>query len=210
MITNGYSIGTLVESDRANALNSLDQAGLNVLSISRHGASSLDNEKIMWLNTHSEKVAETWSQNEYKNLKLRWVCVLQKDGVNSPSKIAQYLDWVVTTRVSEICFKELYVSSSRESVYYEESGNIWSRDNQVSLQVLVDFLETMGGQIVFRLPWRSPVYRLMWKGTELDIAAYTEPSVSWERYHKIARSWNLMADGQCFVSLEDKHSLLEI
>lgn len=210
MITNGYFIGTLDEKDCVDALASLDRAGLNVLSISRHEASSEDNEKIMWLKTCSENVARTWKQHQYERLKLRWVCVLQKNGVDSPKKIARYLDWVVSSGVSEICFKELYVATSLESVYYEESGNIWSREHQIPLKMLVDFLKSHGGVIVNTLPWGSPIYRLKWNDVDLDIAAYTEPSVYWERYHQIARSWNLLANGDCFVSLEDKKSLLNI
>ena len=42
----------------------------------------------------------------------------------------------------------------------------------------------------------------------MRIAAYTEPSLYWERVNGIARSWNVMADGKCFVSLEDRSSAL--
>ncbi|MEZ0091017.1 hypothetical protein ABH925_002176 [Streptacidiphilus sp. EB129] len=38
------------------------------------------------------------------------------------------------------------------------------------------------------------------------IAAYTEPSLLWERTSGIARSWNVMADGRCDASLEDQAS----
>ena len=40
----------------------------------------------------------------------------------------------------------------------------------------------------------------------MKIAAYTEPSLFWERSQGIARSWNVLADNRCFVSLEDRES----
>jgi len=42
----------------------------------------------------------------------------------------------------------------------------------------------------------------------VQVAAYTEPSVGWERAHGLVRSWNLMADGTCLASLEDPASAL--
>jgi hypothetical protein len=44
----------------------------------------------------------------------------------------------------------------------------------------------------------------------LRIAAYTEPSLFWERTQGIARSWNVMADGRCHVSLEDRASEIKL
>jgi hypothetical protein len=61
-----------------------------------------------------------------------------------------------------------------------------------------------------RLPWGAPVFRGEWHGAPLQIAAYTEPSLLWERTHGVARSWNLMADGRCLVSLEDRASELNL
>ena len=40
----------------------------------------------------------------------------------------------------------------------------------------------------------------------IRVAAYTEPSLFWERSHGVARSWNLMSDGRCLASLEDRAS----
>ena len=44
----------------------------------------------------------------------------------------------------------------------------------------------------------------------MTIAAYTEPSVSWELAQGECRSWNLLADGRCYASLETKHSEINI
>jgi hypothetical protein len=42
------------------------------------------------------------------------------------------------------------------------------------------------------------------------IAAYTEPSLFWERSVGVARSWNVVADGTCYASLEDRASRLTL
>ena len=56
-------------------------------------------------------------------------------------------------------------------------------------------MERNNAKLILRLPWGSPLYELDWKGTKLQIAAYTEPTVYWEKSHGLSRSWNLMADG---------------
>jgi hypothetical protein len=38
----------------------------------------------------------------------------------------------------------------------------------------------------------------------MRVAAYTEPSLFWERSRGLARSWNVMSDGTCLASLEDR------
>ena len=48
----------------------------------------------------------------------------------------------------------------------------------------------------------------MIEGRTVSVAAYTEPSLFWERSNGIARSWNIMADGKCLVSLEDRRSTI--
>jgi hypothetical protein len=112
--------------------------------------------------------------------------------------------------VEEICFKELYVSTSAESVYHDRSVNDWSRHHQVSLSLVTDFAERQGFVVESRLPWGAPVYRGKWQGNPVRIAAYTEPSLFWERTQGIARSWNVMADGRCHVSLEDRASEIKL
>ena len=93
-----------------------------------------------------------------------------------------------------------------ESLYHRHAANEWSHANQVPLSLVLDFAERHGFTEIARLPWGSPVFRGEWRGRRLQIAAYTEPSLFWERVHGIARSWNLMSDGRCLVSLEDRAS----
>lgn len=210
MITNGYALGKLDDELRLRKLLELQGCGLSVLSISRHGIGSDNNTNIMFLNTMSEKIADTFKRYKFifNTLILRWVCVLQKGGVYDEYTLEKYLDWVIETGVNQICFKELYVASSYESVYYNEKTNIWSRENQVPLNLVVNYLEKNGGKIKERLPWGSPIYEFNRNSHKFIIAAYTEPSVYWERINGICRSWNIMSDGKCYASLEDNYSLI--
>ncbi len=242
MITNGYALSKLPPESRLKALISLRKAGLTVLSISRHGVSEENNTEIMRLSTKAEDIAVTYREymqsvkftaadgndtdnhtgvtavrntgNELDGLRLRWVCVLQKGAVDSVAKLGAYLDWVVSTGVQEICFKELYVSSTTESLYYEQDSNAYSRDHQVSLRLLTEFLENQGARTVGTLPWGCPIYELDWchggTSTTLKVVAYTEPTVFWERQNRICRSWNLMSDGDCYSSLETKESIMDV
>jgi hypothetical protein len=78
----------------------------------------------------------------------------------------------------------------------------------VSLSLVTTFFEQANFRVVRRLPWGAPVYEGHWNGKTLTVAAYTEPSLYWERSNGVARSWNIMASGQCLVSLEDPQSVL--
>lgn len=75
---------------------------------------------------------------------------------------------------------------------------------------MINFCEENGFLKVAELPWGAPVYEGMWKGSNIRVAAYTEPSVYWERVHGICRSWNIMADGAVYTSLEDTASALAL
>lgn len=81
---------------------------------------------------------------------------------------------------------------------------------QVPLRLVVDWCEAHGFAKVSELPWGVPIYEGEWRGVRLSIAAYTEPSVVWERTNeaRLARSWNLMASGDCLASLEDAESVV--
>jgi hypothetical protein len=115
---------------------------------------------------------------------------------------------VAETEVMEVCFKELYVTVSRESLYSLTEYNNWSRDRQVPMSLVLRFLEQQGAERIAELPWGAPIYRLQWKGWRMNVAVYTEPSVFWERSQGICRSWNLMADGTCFANLETESSIV--
>jgi MoaA/NifB/PqqE/SkfB family radical SAM enzyme len=206
LISNGFKWGRMDEPSRAEALRQLADAGLTVLSLSRHHHDDAANTTLMGLDTGSERVAATWSRMHDTRLRLRWVCVLQRGGVEDRGSLARYLDWAAATGVGELCFKELYVSTSIESEYHDHAANLWSAAHQVPLSLLIQFAQAQGWPVEATLPWGAPVFAGRWNGRPLKIAAYTEPSVLWELTNGLCRSWNLMADGRCLASLEDHRS----
>ena len=220
LITNGYKWGTgmglkadrdtesklTADDRRLDALTGLRDRGLTVLAVSRHGYDDESNTRIMHLNTGSEKIPGIADQ--VRGLEMRWICVLQKNGVENMETLEKYLSWVTSTKVKQVCFKELYVSTSTESKFHNHESNVWSREHQVPLKLILDFCETNGFRQVDQLPWGSPVFEGTWEGHSLQIAAYTEPSLMWERKNGILRSWNLMASGECLASLEDSSSAI--
>ena len=213
LITNGVHLARLSESDRRARLLDCAQAGLTTLAISRHHHEAAINQAIMGLDTRTERVLASWralsaepSEPGANRLGVRLICVLQRGGVASRSALAHYLTWVAQAGVRELCFKELYVSTTLESRYHAAPENAWSHANQVPLSLLLDALADWGFVRDSELPWGAPVLTGHWHGVRLRIAAYTEPSVLWERTHGLARSWNLMADGHCLASLEDPDS----
>jgi hypothetical protein len=212
LITNGHTLAMASEADQVMRLGSLYDAGLRVLAISRHHFDAEQNERLMHLHTPVESLIRTWRENQYRwpELRLRFISVLQEGGVEDDTTVENYLSWATNQGVEEICFKELYVSTSAESVYHDRSVNDWSRHHQVSLSLVIDFAERQGFVVESRLPWGAPVYRGKWLGRPLRVAAYTEPSLFWERTQGIARSWNVMADGRCHVSLEDRASEIKL
>lgn len=203
MITNGYNLGHATTEECRTILKEYKKAGLTNLSVSRH--SHDNNTKIMSLETKSENISEAIGEDTPT---LRWVCVLQKHGIDSERKLAEYLDWVVTTAASEVCFKELYVAATKESVYSSSSYNDWCREHQVTMSLVSEFLARNQAKKVAELPWGAPIHVLNWGGKELKIAVYTEPSIYWERKNGVCRSWNYMADNKCYANLETKESLV--
>lgn len=208
LITNGHHLARRDAPALNEALNDYHAAGLRVLSISRHHHEDAASSQLMSLETDVATVAKAWAAGKaaWPGLRLRFICVLQKGGVDNLPLMEAYLDWAASLGVNEICFKELYVSTSIESVYHRHAANAWSHAHQVPLSLVMDCMDRHGLRESSRLPWGSPVFSGLWKGQPMQIAAYTEPSLLWERSQGIARSWNLMADGRCLVSLEDRHS----
>jgi molybdenum cofactor biosynthesis enzyme MoaA len=212
LITNGYSLDRRSETELAHALGTLGDAGLTVLSLSRHHHDRAENARIMRLDTESEKVVRTWhaQRTALAPLTLRLVCVLQRGGIEDARTLDSYLSWAAAMGVAEVCFKELYVSTSHESVYHSEQGNLWSRENQVPLRLVLDRASDRGWERISALPWGAPIFSANVDGVPMRIAAYTEPSVSWELHKGICRSWNLMSDGRCLASLEDRASVVAV
>ncbi len=208
LISNAHTLAKLAPAERADRLAELAAAGLSVLAVSRHHQDDDASERLMALRTPVAEVADTWraGRDRWPGLRLRLICVLQHGGVADQEGVGAYLSWAVAHGVEEVCFKELYVSTSTESLYHDHAANRWSRDHQVSLSVVTGFAERHGFTEQSSLPWGAPVFDGSWDGRPLRIAAYTEPSLLWERTHGVARSWNVLADGRCYASLEDRAS----
>jgi hypothetical protein len=208
LITNGVRLASLPELESANLLHHLTTAGLSVLAVSRHHNLERTNADIMKLETWTPallKVA-TVVRQQLPQLRIRLVCVLQRGGVESAADVNEYVCWATRLGVGEICFKELYVATSDESVYYSRGANTWSARNQVPLSVVHNWATDNGFSLTDRLPWGAPIFDGTIEGHSIRVAAYTEPSLYWERSHGLARSWNVMSDGTCLASLEDRRS----
>ncbi|MBC8737223.1 radical SAM protein [Paraburkholderia sp. UCT31] len=208
LITNGIHLWKETGAVRRWMLDDYRAAGLSVLSVSSHHHDRKTNHDIMGADTNTWAVLDSLRASDYPSASLtaRLICVLQKGGIDSPSSLEAYVDWASEQGVEALCFKELYVSSTLESAYHPNATNQWSREHQVSLSLVTTYFEALGFTVAKRLPWGAPIYVGQWKGRPLAVAAYTEPTVFWERHTGVARSWNLMADGRCLVSLEDPRS----
>ena len=205
LITNASIFGGMIEEERLKTLLSLDKGGLSILAISRHHHDAAKNAEIMGLDTKTEEVMKTLRthQERFNQISSRFICVLQKEGIASIADIEDYLSWSAGQGVMQVNFKELYVSTSNESAFSDLAANDYSAEHQVSLSIVYDFVTKHAWEKVIELPWGAPIFKGEWMGQSMQIAAYTEPSVYWERTNGIARSWNLMSDGTVLASLED-------
>lgn len=211
LITNGIRIGKVNGWLATTILRRYARAGLTTLAVSRHHYDAKENQRIMGIDTQTEKVIEAWNEErKYTDLQLRLICVLQKGGVDSRETLEEYLNWATQHEIPEVCFKELYVSSTLESQYVGAKENQWSKEHQVSLELVTSSLADMGFEVIGRLPWGAPIFEGHTKFGPIKVAAYTEPSMFWERANGICRSWNIMADGTVLASLEDPTSIIEI
>lgn len=210
IISNGLFLSKLDEDEIIARLKALKKAGLSVLSLSYHHYDPVRNAVIMGMDTNAEKIMKAYSKCDRSEVpQLRVVCVLQKGGVDSKQEIQGFIDKALEYGIDQLCFKELYVASTYESLYSKKKENLYSRDHQVSLTTVIEFAADHHLETIKTLPWGSPIFRYTEAGSYVDIAAYTEPSVGWERSNGIARSWNYMADNKCYASLEDETSLIE-
>ncbi len=211
LITNGHHLARRDEAACGRALFDYHRAGLRVLAISRHHHDDAVSAKMMSLETDVAAIGRSWRKDRahWPELRLRFTCVLQRGGVEDMESLEAYVAWAAALGVPELCFKELYVSTSVESVYHRHAANEWSHTHQVPLALILEFAVRHGFVEIARLPWGSPVFRGAWCGVPMQIAAYTEPSLFWERSQGVARSWNLMADGRCLVYLEDRASEIQ-
>jgi pyruvate-formate lyase-activating enzyme len=209
LISNGLFLARRSEQERRELLERLDEAGLTVLALSRHHHGEA-NDAIMRVATHTERVLATFREHPPRTLRPRLVAVLQRGGLDSEEALEEYLRWAAAQGVREVTFKELYVSTSHESVFHSHESNRLSRERQVPLSLVTGLFAARGWPKVAELPWGSPVHAGEVDGARMQVAAYTEPSLFWERAHGVARSWNVLADGRCYVSLEDASSHIEV
>ncbi|WAS96882.1 radical SAM protein [Nannocystis punicea] len=207
LITNGVRFAAADPGERRAWIADLASAGLGVLAVSRHHWDEAVNAARMNLETHTERVL---GAARGSSLRTRLICVLQRGGVETVADIDAYVQWAAARGADEVCFKELYVSTSRESVYHSLAANQYSADHQVSLARVHEWARTRDFVERERLPWGAPVYAGTIAGSPVRVAAYTEPSLFWERTHGLARSWNVMADHTCLVSLEDRASAITL
>lgn len=210
LITNGIFLAKENEKNIEKRLKELKHAGLDILSFSYHHYTAQGLTHIMGLNTNVEKVLQVAKNMDNGDKPtIRLICVLQKEGVGDEEGIEKYLDFASQYNITQVCFKELYVSSTTESLYAGGKENKYSQENQIPLSMLIQWLDT-NGEKRSQLPWGSPIYKVERNNVEISVVAYTEPSVGWEKANQIARSWNYMADDKCFVSLEDERSIINI
>lgn len=211
LITNGARLAALEPDDLEGQVQRLDQAGLSVLAVSRHHPEEAVNRCLMKLETHTGKLlAACARQRRSIRLRPRLICVLQRGGVETAADIGRYVQWAAAEGAGDVCFKELYVSTSQESLYHSRQVNEWSAAHQVPLSRVHDWAHCAGLTVSARLPWGAPIYSGVVAGRPMRVAAYTEPSLFWERRHGVARSWNVMADGTCLASLEDRSSAVAL
>lgn len=135
LISNGHHLARRAAPEIAAALEDYAKAGLGVLAISRHHHDDAASQRLMSLHTDVGSVARVWhgQRARWPELRLRFTCVLQRGGVDCMVALEAYVDWSAALGVPKICFKELYVSTSVESVYHRHAANEWSHAHQVPL-----------------------------------------------------------------------------
>jgi pyruvate-formate lyase-activating enzyme len=207
LITNGYrieqwanSLGDIATIER---LKHWKQTGLTRVAISRHGADIQGDAKLMGLAVDTPRISRLLHQ---AGLAVRYIGVMQRGGIDSFANLEAYLRRAAQDGVSQVCLKELYVSSLSENQWGASAENLYCQANQVPLSMAIQSLVSLGFKVSHTLPWGSPVYAGMIDGVLMEVAAYTEPSVGWERTHGQVRSWNLLSSGACMASLEDPAS----
>lgn len=206
LITNGHLLSRQDPTEAIEQARRWAGAGLSILALSRHAACDADAARLMGLEVATARAIEAAHGAQ---ITPRLIAVLQKGGVQDEASLDAYLDWAVAHGVAQINFKELYVSTALESDWADTAANAYSAAHAVPLSLVVTLAARRGWPVRARLPWGAPVFGARHNGADIAIAAYTEPSVHWERANGIARSWNAMADGQVLASLEDANSRIE-
>ena len=138
----------------------LHDAGLSVLALSRHHPEEEANTKLMRTVTNTPRVlaAARRARAAGSAMTTRLVCVLQRGGVDSIEAIDRYVGWAAAEGADDVCFKELYVSTSHESVYHSRDANRWSSEHQVPLSLVLAWASSRGLSETHRLPWGAPIF----------------------------------------------------
>jgi len=141
-------------------------------------------------------------------LALRWVCVLQKGGVEDMSSLGA----ASTGPLALACGSFALKSSMCRRQPHRATTLTRATFGHEKCRYRLAWLLIGASRITFqRYQSCRGAYRCtlaIGKAQTFSIAAYTEPSVVWERTNaaRLARSWNLMASGECLASLEDASS----
>jgi hypothetical protein len=211
LITNGSRFVQIAQREgdehMIDVLRGWKRAGLTRIAVSRHGVDAVSDADLMGLEVDGAYALDLIHQ---AGLSSRLICVMQKGGVETASDVRAFLERAAANGTTQVCFKELYVSSLSENPWAPSRENLYCQANQVPLSMLIEALEGMGFQHTATLPWGSPVYTGCVQGVHMQVAAYTEPSVGWERTTGVVRSWNWMSNSECIASLEDPHSRLAL
>ncbi len=210
MITNGARLADADEEKAKERWRVIAQQGLTVLAVSRpHWDDQRCAASLGGLFYPFERLADlTRTVPECRRITLRAVCLIQKGLVDDVDDLKTYIEWAESLGIRQITFKELYIADTR-GVYYSAEQNLWSKKNLVPIGMVLDFFAQAGAEKIDELPWGCPIFRYRTdRGTVMQIAAYWEPTQTWEQQHGICRSYNLLADGKCYVSLEDRNSAI--
>ena len=210
LITNGHHLSRQNPTALAATMAGYASAGLGVLAISRHHHDDDVSEGLMKLRTDVAAVARFWQagRSGWPTVNLRLTCVLQRGGNrrHGRDRIPRRLG-LLPRHPRRFALRELYVGHERGvRSHHRHAANEWSQRNQIPRVLVLEFAARHGFVETGRLPWGAPIFSGAWQGWPLRFAAYTEPSLWWERANGIARSWNLMSDGRCLASLEDRAS----
>jgi pyruvate-formate lyase-activating enzyme len=198
LITNGLRLARSPELWRL-----LEAAGVDVVAISRHHHEEHRNTALMGLATHTEQALALARQMRISRPEVRLVCLIQMGGVDSAEELERYLAWADALGIRQLTLKEVYVAAPG-GVFYDAAQNRWAEQHRVPIDLVLDFLQRRGAVLAGRLTWGCPVYRL----GRMQVAVYWEPTQEWEQQHLICRSYNLLADGRCYASLEDRGSVI--
>lgn len=188
-----FTNAALLTAQRAIELQS---AGLSYLCWSRHAIDDTDNRFLM--GRAAPDADAVLRIAEAAALPVRATCVMNTAGVADAESAWAYIEAFHHRGVREFTFKHTYVAGER-SLFASSPANQWSRQHHVQVDPFAD-----DGEVVRALPWGPQIRRI----GEVQVCHYYEPTPEWELHHRVARSSNLLSDGNVYASLEDHTSLL--